>query len=79
MLKKIFDENSRKLIFSTNFQNLEVVKVRSVDVANIVKFQGADIGVCGKDVIEEFYHLSFTPFLILELENVDYLLLTLKI
>ena len=54
-----FDENSRKLIFSTNIHNLEVVKVRSVDVANIVKFQGADIGVCGKDVIEEFLSPEF--------------------
>jgi ATP phosphoribosyltransferase len=49
-----FNENSRKLIFNTNIDNLEVVKVRSFDVANIVKYGGADIGICGSDVIEEF-------------------------
>ncbi len=49
-----FDENSRKIIFKTNFENLEIVKVRSFDVATFVKFQACDIGVCGKDVVEEF-------------------------
>lgn len=49
-----FNENSRKLIFKTNIDNLEVVKVRSFDVANIVKYGGADIGICGSDVIQEF-------------------------
>ena len=33
-----FDEKSRKLIFATNLSYLEIVKVRSFDVATFVKF-----------------------------------------
>ncbi len=49
-----FNESSRKLIFQTNNQNLEIIKVRSFDVASFVKFGGADLGICGFDVLEEF-------------------------
>ncbi len=49
-----FNDSSRKIIFSTNHQNLEMIKVRSFDVATFVKFGGADLGVCGSDVLEEF-------------------------
>ncbi len=49
-----YDENSRKLIFSTNIKNLKLIKVRSFDVATFVKFGAADIGICGLDVLEEF-------------------------
>ena len=49
-----FDESSRKLIFTTNHKNLEIVKVRSFDVATFVKFGGADMGICGADVLAEF-------------------------
>ena len=47
-------EDSRKLIFSCNISNLKLIKVRSFDVATLVKFQAADIGICGLDVLEEF-------------------------
>ncbi len=49
-----FDEESRKLIFTTNHQNLDIVKVRSFDVATFVKFDGASLGICGSDVLQEF-------------------------
>ena len=49
-----FDESSRKLIFKTNHQDLEILKVRSFDVATFVKFGAADVGICGLDVLEEF-------------------------
>jgi ATP phosphoribosyltransferase len=49
-----YDENSRKLIFSSNIDNLKIIKVRSFDVATFVKFGAADIGICGLDVLEEF-------------------------
>jgi ATP phosphoribosyltransferase len=62
-----FNENSRKLIFKTNIDNLEVVKVRSFDVANIVKFGGADIGICGSDVIQEFLSPEFYSILDLKI------------
>ena len=62
MLKKIgiepeqdfFDETSRKLIFSTNLSYLDLIKVRSFDVATFVKFKAADLAICGSDVLEEF-------------------------
>jgi len=59
----LFNENTRNLIFKTNIPNLEIVKVRSFDVANFVKFGGADFGICGKDVIEEFISNEFFAML----------------
>ncbi|MBM3591033.1 MAG: ATP phosphoribosyltransferase, partial [Alphaproteobacteria bacterium] len=59
----LYNENTRNLIFATNLQNLEIVKVRSFDVANFVKFGGADFGICGKDVIEEFASGEFFAML----------------
>lgn len=61
--KDFFEESSRKLVFTTNLENLEIVKVRSFDVATFVKFGAADIGVCGKDVIEEFSSKEIFPLL----------------
>lgn len=49
-----YNENSRKLVFSTNIKNLKIIKVRSFDVATFVKFGAADLGICGLDVLEEF-------------------------
>lgn len=51
---EFFDETSRKLTFLTNHQNLQIVRVRSFDVATFVKFGVADLGICGSDVFEEF-------------------------
>ncbi len=48
------DEDSRKLRFTTNIPNLDVVRVRSFDVATFVAFGGAQIGICGSDVLMEF-------------------------
>jgi ATP phosphoribosyltransferase len=57
-----FDENSRKLEFETNFKNINVIRVRSFDVATFVAFGGAQIGVCGNDVLEEFdYEQIYSP------------------
>jgi ATP phosphoribosyltransferase len=49
-----YNSDSRKLIFSTNIENLKIIKVRSFDVATFVRFGAADLGVCGLDVLEEF-------------------------
>ena len=49
-----FNEKSRKMVFSTNFPDLTLIKVRSFDIANFVKLGACDIGVCGSDVMEEF-------------------------
>jgi ATP phosphoribosyltransferase len=48
------DEDSRKLRFSTNDPSLDLVRVRSFDVATFVAFGGAQIGICGSDVLMEF-------------------------
>jgi ATP phosphoribosyltransferase len=49
-----FSKKSRALRFKTNHANVEIIRVRSFDVATFVAFGAAQIGVCGSDVIEEF-------------------------
>jgi ATP phosphoribosyltransferase len=58
-----FNESSRKLVFATNRQNLDLVKVRSFDVATFVKFGAADLGICGLDVLHEFSSPEIFPLL----------------
>ncbi|MBL4614777.1 MAG: ATP phosphoribosyltransferase [Magnetovibrio sp.] len=48
------DPNSRKLSFSTNHDNVEIIRVRSFDVATFVAFGAAHLGVAGADVLMEF-------------------------
>src|SRR3546814_3247420 len=48
------DENSRKLRFATNHADLELIRVRSFDVATFVAFGAAQLGVAGNDVLMEF-------------------------
>ena len=48
------DEDSRALRFSTNAPGLDVVRVRSFDVATFVAHGAAQIGVCGGDVLLEY-------------------------
>ena len=48
------DEDSRKLRFSTSDPRLEIIRVRSFDVATFVAFGAAQMGVAGNDVLLEF-------------------------
>ena len=53
-------KNSRKLIFDTNRDNIQLMVMRGSDVPTYVEFGGADMGVVGKDLLmeygsEEFY------------------------
>jgi ATP phosphoribosyltransferase len=48
------DEDSRQLRFATDDPGLDVVRVRSFDVATFVAFGAAAIGICGADVLMEF-------------------------
>ncbi len=48
------DESSRRLRFPTNHPGLDVIRVRSFDVATFVAFGAAQIGICGGDVLAEF-------------------------
>ena len=55
-------KSSRKLQFSTNIPNLDIIRVRAFDVATFVAYGGADLGVVGSDVIEEFnYDELYAP------------------
>lgn len=49
-----WEEAARQLRFSTNIPNLDVVRVRSFDVATFVAFGAAQLGVAGNDVLMEF-------------------------
>jgi ATP phosphoribosyltransferase len=46
-------EKSRKLIFKTNQENINLVLIRSADVPTYVQYGAADIGIAGKDVLLE--------------------------
>jgi ATP phosphoribosyltransferase len=48
------DENSRKLTFATSRPDVQVIRVRSFDVATFVAFGAAQIGIAGNDVLMEF-------------------------
>ena len=46
-------ETSRKLILTTNRDDVRVIIVRAADVPTYVQYGGADLGVAGKDVLDE--------------------------
>ena len=48
------DEDSRSLRFPTSDPRLDLVRVRSFDVATFVAFGAAQLGICGADVLMEF-------------------------
>jgi ATP phosphoribosyltransferase len=48
------DPDSRQLRFRTNHPEIEIIRVRSFDVATFVAFGAAALGVVGNDVLMEF-------------------------
>ena len=46
-------ESSRKLILSTNRDNVRLIIVRASDVPTYVQYGAADLGIAGKDVLHE--------------------------
>jgi ATP phosphoribosyltransferase len=46
-------ETSRKLILTTNRRDVRVIIVRATDVPTYVQYGAADVGVAGKDVLDE--------------------------
>ena len=48
------DKDARQLRFRTNLPRLEIIRVRSFDVATFVAFGAAHLGVAGNDVLMEF-------------------------
>ena len=56
------DSSARQLTFNTNHPNIKIIRVRSFDVATFVAFGGAQIGICGNDVLLEFgYDEIYAP------------------
>lgn len=56
------DENSRLLRFATNRPDLDIIRVRSFDVATFTAFGAAHLGVAGSDVLDEFdYSELYSP------------------
>lgn len=48
------DPKSRLLRFSTNHPHIDIIRVRSFDVATFVAFGAAHLGIAGNDVLMEF-------------------------
>ncbi|HEX9449456.1 MAG TPA: ATP phosphoribosyltransferase [Dongiaceae bacterium] len=48
------NDDSRQLRFKTNDPRLEIIRVRSFDVATFVAFGAAHLGIAGNDVLLEF-------------------------
>ena len=60
--KDFFNSSTRRLKFNTSNENINIIKVRSFDVANFVAYGGAHLGVVGLDVIKEFnYEEIYAP------------------
>ena len=58
----LFDENTRKLTFSSANQDIFYIKVRAFDVCTFVAFGAAQLGICGNDVVEEYeYSEVYAP------------------
>jgi ATP phosphoribosyltransferase len=47
-------ETSRKLVFKTNDEHIQLIIVRASDVPTYVEWGGADIGIAGKDILDEY-------------------------
>ncbi len=51
---EFFNDKTRKMTFKTNFTDIDLIKVRSFDIATFVRLGACDAGVCGSDVLDEF-------------------------
>jgi len=59
---ELFNEDCRKLTFSSLDSNINYIKVRSFDVCTFVAFGAAHIGIAGDDVVQEFdYSEVYAP------------------
>jgi len=56
------DESVRQLRFATNRPELDIIRVRSFDVATFLAFGAAHLGIAGADVLMEFdYSEIYAP------------------
>ena len=59
---EFYDEDSRALRFKTSIPTLDIIRVRSFDVATFVAYGAAHFGIAGSDVLEEFnYSEIYAP------------------
>ncbi|MDC0127546.1 ATP phosphoribosyltransferase [Methylophilaceae bacterium] len=47
-------ETSRKLVLKTNDEGIQLIIVRASDVPTYVEWGGADLGIAGKDILDEY-------------------------
>jgi len=47
-------ETSRKLVLKTNNEEIQLIIVRASDVPTYVEWGGADLGIAGKDILDEY-------------------------
>ena len=51
-----FDSDDRRLSFGSNHENIDIIRVRSFDVATFLAYGAAHIAIAGSDVLMEFDH-----------------------
>ena len=49
-----FESSDRRLQFSSNHQNIDIIRVRSFDVATFLAYGAAHLAIAGSDVLQEF-------------------------
>jgi ATP phosphoribosyltransferase len=54
--ESFFDNKDRKLRFSTNINNIDIIRVRSFDVVTFLAYGAAQMAFVGSDVLSEFNH-----------------------
>jgi ATP phosphoribosyltransferase len=62
-------DNSRKLIFPTSYEGLNILIIRASDVPTYVAHGAADVGVAGKDVVMEHGGQGYYEALDLKIAN----------
>ena len=61
--KSFFDEKDRKLMFKSNVNNINIIRVRSFDVVTFLAYGAAQMAFVGSDVLTEFDHSEvYSPF-----------------
>ena len=51
-----FKTSDRRLRFSSNHHNIDIIRIRSFDVATFLAYGSAHIAIAGSDVLQEFNH-----------------------
>ncbi|MEL0082897.1 MAG: ATP phosphoribosyltransferase [Gammaproteobacteria bacterium] len=72
------EQRSRKLILSTNREDLQFIIIRATDVPTYVEYGAADMGVVGKDVLVEYGGGSFYEPLDLQIAQCRMMVAALK-